>query len=38
MIWQIAFLEEAHKDLKKLDRSVQIQVLKGIKKKSNSVI
>lgn len=32
MMWRIEFLEEAEKDLKKLDHSVQIQVLKGIRK------
>lgn len=32
MIWSIEFLEEAEKDMKKLDHSAQIQVLKGIKK------
>ena len=31
-MWRIEFLEEAEKDLKKLDHSVQIQVLKGIRK------
>ena len=30
MIWSIEFLEEAEKDMKKLDHSAQIQVLKGI--------
>lgn len=32
MTWQIEFLEEAKNDLKKLDHSSQIQVLKGIRK------
>lgn len=32
MTWSIEFLDEAEKDLKKLDHSVQIQVLKGIRK------
>ena len=32
MRWQIEYLEEAKKDLKKLDRSTQIIVLKGIDK------
>ncbi|WP_070090114.1 type II toxin-antitoxin system RelE family toxin [Merdimonas faecis] len=32
MTWSIEFLEEAKKDLKKLDHSVQLQVLKGIRK------
>ena len=30
MIWNIEFLEEAVKDIKKLDRAVQVQVLKGM--------
>lgn len=34
MTWNIEFLEEAKKDLKRLDHSVQIQVLKGISKVS----
>lgn len=36
MIWGIEFLEEAEKDMKKLDNSVRIQVMKGIKKVSNN--
>lgn len=32
MIWEIEYLEEAKNDLKKLDNSVAIQVLKGIQK------
>ena len=36
MTWIIEFLEEAEKDMKKLDHSVQIQVLKGIKKVSQN--
>lgn len=32
MIWDIEFLEEAEKDMKKLDDSVRLQVLKGIRK------
>lgn len=32
MNWSIEFLEEAKKDLKRLDHSVQIQVTKGILK------
>lgn len=31
MTWSIEFLEEAEKDMKKLDHSVQVQVLKGIR-------
>ena len=34
MTWSIEFLEEAEKDLQKLDHSSQIQVLKGIVKVS----
>ena len=30
--WSVEFLEEAKKDLKRLDRGVQTQVVKGIKK------
>jgi mRNA interferase RelE/StbE len=36
MSWQIVYLEEAKKDLKKLDRSTQIVVLKGIDKVSEN--
>ena len=36
MSWQIVFLEEAKNDLKKLDRSSQIQILKGIRKVSQN--
>ena len=36
MTWQIEFLEEATNDLKKLDHSSQIQVLKGIRKVSQN--
>lgn len=36
MTWSIEFLEEAEKDMKKLDHSVQIQVLKGIRKVSQN--
>ena len=31
MTWSIEFLEEAEKDMKKLDHSAQVQVLKGIR-------
>lgn len=34
MTWNIEFLEEAENDMKKLDHSAQIQVLKGISKVS----
>lgn len=36
MMWGIEFLEEAEKDMKKLDHSAQIQVLKGIRKVSQN--
>ena len=36
MTWCIEFLKEAEKDMKKLDHSMQIQVLKGIKKVSQN--
>ncbi len=36
MTWGIVFLEEAEKDLRKLDHSAQIQVLKGIRKVSQN--
>ena len=38
MMWSIEFLEEAEKDMRKLDRSaqVQVQVLKGIRKVSQN--
>ena len=36
MTWSIGFLEEAAKDMKKLDHSAQIQVLKGITKVSKN--
>ena len=32
MSWSVEFLEEAKKDLKRLDRGVQPQVIKGMKK------
>ena len=32
MTWNIEFLEEAKKDMKKLDHSLQIRVTKGIQK------
>lgn len=38
MTWCIEFLEEAEKDLKKLDHSTQIQVLKGIRKVSQNPV
>ena len=36
MTWEIEFLEEAEKDMKKLDHSAQVQVLKGIRKVSQN--
>lgn len=36
MTWSIEFLEEAEKDMKKLERSAQVQVLKGIRKVSKN--
>ena len=36
MICSIEFLEEAKRDLKKLDHSVQVHVLKGIRKVSKN--
>lgn len=36
MTWDIEFLEEAEKDMKKLDHSVRVQVLKGIRKVSSN--
>lgn len=36
MTWSIEFLEEAQRDLEKLDHSVQLQVIKGIQKVSQN--
>lgn len=36
MTWNIEFLEEAENDMKKLDHSAQVQVLKGILKVSQN--
>ena len=36
MIWRIEFIKEAEEDLKHLDHSIQIQVLKGINKVSKN--
>lgn len=36
MTWNIEFLDEAEKDMKKLDHSAQIQVLKGLRKVSQN--
>ena len=36
MMWGIEFLEEAEKDMTKLDHSAQVQVLKGIRKVSQN--
>ena len=37
MIWKIEFIKEAEEDLKHLDHSIQIQVLKGINKVSKTL-
>lgn len=36
MTWNVEFLEEAKKDMKKLERSASLQVLKGIQKVSKN--
>ena len=36
MTWGVEFLEEAKKDMKKLERSASLQVLKGIQKVSRN--
>lgn len=36
MIWKIEFLDEAFNDLKRLDHSSQLQVIKGIRKVSQN--
>lgn len=36
MTWTVEFLEEAERDLKRLDHSTQVQVLKGIQKVSRN--
>lgn len=36
MTWDIEFLDEAEKDMKKLDHSAQIQMLKGLRKVSQN--
>lgn len=36
MTWCVEFLEEAKKDMKKLERSASLQVLKGIQKVSQN--
>ncbi|WP_455719590.1 type II toxin-antitoxin system RelE family toxin [Agathobacter sp.] len=36
MTWGVEFLEEAEKDLKKLDHSAQVQILKGLLKVSKN--
>lgn len=36
MIWKVEFLEEAERDMEKLDLPVQLQVLKGIRKVSQN--
>ena len=36
MTWEIVFLDEAIKDMKRLDHSIQVQVIKGIQKVSQN--
>ena len=36
MIWNVRYLKEAEEDLKRLDNSQRIEVLKGIKKVSQN--
>lgn len=36
MTWSIEFLEEAERDMKKIDHSAQVQVFKGIRKVSQN--
>lgn len=38
MTWSVEFLEEAKQDMEKLDRSVRLQVLKGIQNVSPQFI
>ena len=38
MSWNVEFLEEAKNDLKRLDHSAQIQVVKGIQKVSENPV
>lgn len=38
MSWSVEFLEEAKKDLKRLDRGVQTQVIKGIQKAAQNPV
>ena len=38
MTWRVVFIDEAKKDLKRLDHSVQIQVIKGISKVSQNPV
>ena len=38
MTWNVEFIDEAKKDMKNLDHSTQIQVLKGIKKASQNPV
>ena len=37
-MWSVEFLDEAKKDVKRFDHSVQIKVLKGIKKVSENPV
>ena len=36
MIWSVEFLEEAERDMEKLDSPLRIQVMKGIQKVSQN--
>ena len=38
MSWNVVFLDEAKKDMKRLDHSAQIQVLKGIQKVAHNPV
>ncbi|MEY8375185.1 type II toxin-antitoxin system RelE/ParE family toxin [Lachnospiraceae bacterium 56-18] len=38
MTWSIEFLQEAEKDMKRLDHSARLQVLKGIRKVSQNPV
>ena len=38
MTWSIEFLQEAEKDMNRLDHSARLQVLKGIRKVSQNPV
>lgn len=38
MTWQVEFLDDAEEDLKSLDHSVRVQVLKGIEKAARNLL